>query len=169
MEQQQQPQQQQSNDVIYLQGINRASLIIDDNVNVDSIDIPRIVTAANSFVGSKGLNREQKVLKLTQLCQIEMDQLYDCETTNGSNHVICDALQAQLHNCMTSKLCPGEQELKAANCDNAHLSLGGIQQFNKCMQINKRLNNCLEDNLLIIWSTPFNINNNNNNNSPSLS
>ncbi|EFA82975.1 hypothetical protein PPL_03753 [Heterostelium album PN500] len=116
-----------------------------------------VTTATNSFVAAQNLNREEKVYNLMKICEPHIDRLYECEMSNGINSDLCNQFQMNLHNCMTGNLCPSEQELKDANCDQLHLRFGGIDQLNRCLQLNKRLNNCLDNSLNTIWSTPLSI------------
>ncbi|EGG21708.1 hypothetical protein DFA_01594 [Cavenderia fasciculata] len=156
-----------------LQGIQSTNLpsLVSNHHSVSSSTLDQIQgntdnnKKSNSFVWNNHLKREEKVYQLSQLCQDNLDVLYSCEMEHGSNSSHCSRFQTNLQSCLSSNLCPDEAAMKNQQCNDtlsaASFLRSAIQQssspnaetFNKCFQLNKSINSCVNKNLEIIWKT----------------
>eukprot|EP01133_Synstelium_polycarpum_P007580 gene7580-8871_t len=148
-----------------LQGTKKTSFSVGDTASSSDIYRPQEIGGSNSFVWSNSLTREQKVVKLSTLCEGYIDGLYDCEMANGPNSEKCTGVFQALQICMSSNLCPSELDQKKSLCNEPAMlratfgsrqppSPGNTDPFNECYQISQRLNSCLDSSLKTIWTSP---------------
>eukprot|EP01132_Coremiostelium_polycephalum_P000774 gene774-959_t len=108
------------------------------------------VTPRNLWVWSPEWSVEEKVNRLSSLCQSKFDNVYQCELENGNNSSKCVDIINSLESCISKQLCPSENKFKKEICSSISTMMPNGGDL-LCQQFTQRLDHCVDNSLSNIW------------------